>query len=334
MNNMHNMSNLQPDCTDLIHAFLDGRATDAEMDRLNELLRADPAAREEYVRLADMHSCLAVDEQVWVEPVRESLHGGQTREPVRPKASLLGRPLPAAVMGLAVGLLCASLAFGYVVPLFLHLATLMNESFESGPAPLSIGMPSRPGVWSGDSSEVVGPTQGVTPHSGGKMLRLLRADFPGKSRQEVDPSRRVSYVADQWQLIDLRPYKSELAAGNVIAQLSAAMNAAEFPVSEEYRCSFSIYVLDAQTAEHLTPDNPPGLLDASLAAIHATNASLDRDPRTWQIEGCELHVPANASHLMVRVGVMHGFEQRREDFPGHFIDDVKLTLNATGLARP
>jgi hypothetical protein len=45
-------------------------------------------------------------------------------------------------------------------------------------------------------------------------------------------------------------------------------------------------------------------------------------------------VPADASYLMVRVGVTHGFEQRREDFPGHFIDDVKLTLNATGLARP
>jgi hypothetical protein len=233
-----------------------------------------------------------------------------------------------------VGLLCASLAFGYVVPLFLHLATLVNENFESGPAPLSIGMPSRPGVWSGDSSEVVGPTQGVTPHSGGKMLRLLRADFPGKSRQEADPSRRVSYVADQWQLIDLRPYKSELAAGNVIARLSAAINAAEFPVSEAYRCSFSIYVLDAETAEHLTPDSPPGLIDASLAAVNATNASLDRDPGTWQIEGCELHVPADASHLMVRVGVTHAFEQRREDFPGHFIDDVKLTLDSTGIARP
>jgi hypothetical protein len=338
MNSMNNMSNLQPDCTDLIHAFLDGRATDAEMDRLNELLRTEPAAREEYVRLADMHSCLAVDEQLWVEPVRESMresvYGGQTREPVRPKASVLGRPLPAAVVGLAVGLLCASLAFGYVVPMFLHLATLVNENFESGPAPLSIGMPSRPGVWSGDSSEVVGPTQGVTPHSGGKMLRLLRADYPGKSRQEVDPSRRVSYVADQWQLINLRPYKSELAAGNVIARLSAAINAAEFPVSEAYRCSFSIYVLDAETAEHLTPDNPHGLIDASLAAVNATNASLDRDPRTWQIEGCELHVPADASYLMVRVGVTHAFEQRREDFPGHFIDDVKLTLDSTGIARP
>ena len=330
------MSNLQPDCADLIHAFLDGRATDAEMDRLNDVLLADVAAREMYVQLADMHSCLAVDEQLWVEPAHRTgdVDRGTPNPPVRPRAALLGHPLPAAAVGLVVGLLCASLAFGYVVPLFLHLATLVNENFESGAPPVSTGMPSRPGVWSGDSSEVVGPTQGVTPHSGGKMLRLLRADFPGKSRQEIDPSRRVSYVADQWRLIDLRPYKSELVAGNVIARLSAAINAAEFPVSEAYRCSFSIYVLDAETAEHLRPDNPPGLIDASLAAVHATNASLDRDPRTWQIEGCELHVPADASHLMVRVGVMHAFEQRREDFPGHFIDDVKLTLDSTGIARP
>jgi hypothetical protein len=328
------MSHIPSDLTDLIHSFLDGRATDAEAVRLNDLLLADPAAREEYVWLADVHSCLAVDEQLWVEPVRESAHESQTREPVLPRVSMLGRPLPAAVVGLAVGLLGASLAFGYVVPFMQHRATLVREDFENGPSPVSIGLPATPGVWSGDSSEVVGPMQGVTPRSGGKMLRLLRADYPGKSRSPVDPSRRVSYVADQWRLIDLRPYKSELAAGNVIARLSAAINAAEFPVSEAYRCSFSIYVLDAETAEHLTPDNPHGLIDASLAAVHATNASLDRDPRTWQIEGCELHVPADASHLMVRVGVMHVFEQRREDFPGHFIDDVKLTLDSTGLARP
>jgi hypothetical protein len=330
------MSQSSLELTDLIHAFLDGRATDAEVDRLNAMLLADAAAREIYLRLADMHSCLAVDEQLWVEPAHRTgdVDRGTPNPLVRPRAALLGHPLPAAAVGLVVGLLCASLAFGYVVPLFLHLATLVNENFESGAPPASTGMPSRPGVWSGDSSEVVGPTQGVTPHSGGKMLRLLRADFPGKSRHEADPSRRVSYVADQWRLIDLRPYKSELAAGNVIARLSAAINAAEFPASEAYRCSFSIYALDAENAEHLTPDNPPGLIDASLAAVHATNASLDRDPRTWQIEGCELHVPADASHLMVRVGVTHGFEQRREDFPGHFIDDLKLTLDSTGIARP
>jgi hypothetical protein len=45
-------------------------------------------------------------------------------------------------------------------------------------------------------------------------------------------------------------------------------------------------------------------------------------------------VPADASYLMVRVGVTHNYEQRRVDFPGHFIDDVKLTLDSTGLARP
>jgi hypothetical protein len=90
---------------------------------------------------------------------------------------MLGRPLPAAVVGLAVGLLGASLTFGYVVPLFLHVATLVNDSFESGPAPISMGMPCRPGVWSGDLSQVVGPSQGVTPHSGGKMLRLHRREY-------------------------------------------------------------------------------------------------------------------------------------------------------------
>jgi hypothetical protein len=210
----------------------------------------------------------------------------------------------------------------------------VNENFENGPTPVSIGMPAKPGVWSGDSSEIVGPMQGVTPQSGGKMLRLLRADYPGKSRSPDDPWRRVSYVADQWQLIDLRPYKSELMADGVVARISAALNAAEFPDAETYLCSFSIHALDAKTADSLTAENAYDLSDASLAEVHATSVSLDRDPRTWQIEGCQLHVPPDASFLMVRVGVAHAFEQRREDFRGHYIDDVKLTLNSTGRDRP
>ena len=39
------MSHCPLELTDLIHAFLDGRATDAEIDRLNDMLLADVAAR-------------------------------------------------------------------------------------------------------------------------------------------------------------------------------------------------------------------------------------------------------------------------------------------------
>ena len=90
------MRHAPSDLTDLIHAFLDGRATDAEAVRLNELLLADPAAREEYVRLADVHSCLAVDEQLWVESAGQSGDRSHMLEPVRTRVSMLGRPLPAA----------------------------------------------------------------------------------------------------------------------------------------------------------------------------------------------------------------------------------------------
>jgi hypothetical protein len=56
----------------LIHAYLDGHATEEEAARINALLRTDSAVRDLYLQLADTHSCLAVDEQLHVgRPVHE-----------------------------------------------------------------------------------------------------------------------------------------------------------------------------------------------------------------------------------------------------------------------
>ncbi len=46
----------------LISAFLDGRATQLEIDRLNSFLLFDVAARDLYLQLSDLHACAAIDE--------------------------------------------------------------------------------------------------------------------------------------------------------------------------------------------------------------------------------------------------------------------------------
>ena len=60
------MTFLHSELANLIQRHLDGQLTDDEMDRLNTQLRNNAAARDWYLQLADVHSCLSVDEQLWV----------------------------------------------------------------------------------------------------------------------------------------------------------------------------------------------------------------------------------------------------------------------------
>jgi hypothetical protein len=53
---------------ELIQKSLDGSASEAEARELSALLRAESKARELYLQLADMHSVLAADENLWIEP--------------------------------------------------------------------------------------------------------------------------------------------------------------------------------------------------------------------------------------------------------------------------
>jgi hypothetical protein len=326
----------------LVHAYLDGVADETEVARLEALLAGDPQARDAYLRLADLHACLAVDEALWVVhrptaasaaevPVeaREDLSSGRMRPATW--SPLVTGPLPAAFVGLLVGLLGAGLASAYVVPRLppvLSRQTLIDEGFESGPPPRPQGMPVQAGFWSGDFCRVVGDDQGISPQHGRRTLRLLRADYEGKPKGG-------SYVADLWQLVDLRGRLANTAGGMVTARLTVSHNASDFPADEFYRSSASLFALDAATVARLKPNDVPALVESSLAMSQKTDVPLDRDLRSWQAEHCELSLPAGTEFLLVRVGVAHGtIEQQREDFPGQYIDDVKLVLEVRGPATP
>ena len=50
-----------PEFSDAVAAVCHGSATEAEMRALNELLRSDPSARDEYLFQVELHSRLASD---------------------------------------------------------------------------------------------------------------------------------------------------------------------------------------------------------------------------------------------------------------------------------
>ena len=231
------------------------------------------------------------------------------------------RPLAAAAAGIVFGIICTSVVFAYVAPSLGKVLTLLDDGFESGPAPLVTGVPVEPGRWSGDYSEVVGEQQGVKPESGKKMLRLLRGDYEGKA------NAKGSHVADIYRLIDVRPYRQEFADGSAVVQLSAGFNAFEFPQGETYTSKMTIHAFDAETATNGSLRAVSAWDESCLATAGTGPMKLDRNPATWQQMTTDLRLPANTDFVMIHLMIPAAPRTHtQEGFGGHYIDDVRLTL--------
>ena len=304
----------------LLQKVRDERDAEARAE-LNALLRTDSDARKTL-------AASLVNEQAIISHLRdESIVSILNPEPVSvmpPKSThwLQRRPLTAAAAGIVLGVICTSVVFGYVMPTAGRVLTLLQESFESGPAPLVMGRPDKADVWSGDYSEIGGEQQGVKPESGRKMLRFLRADFEGRTIP-------ASFSSDVFRLIDLRSYRREFADGGAVVQLSAVFNAAPFRDGESYKCGLTIFALDAALVDGGLLNAEHVLATQSLARSTSSHLRMDREPQTWQRLGNELRVPPNTDYLLIQIGVSNVTPpsvMRRDSFAGHFADEVKLVL--------
>ncbi len=232
------------------------------------------------------------------------------------------RPLSAAAAALVLGLFCVSVAWAYVAPSLAKAITLLQEGFESGPAPLVVGVPTEAGRWSGDYSEIVGEQQGIQPADGGKMLRFLRGDSEGKSIP-------LSHSSDVFHLVDLRPIRSEFADGGAVVQLTALFNAVSFPADESFSATLTIFALDGSVVTDGTVKVDNVLSTESLAFSRSSKVLMDRDPATWQKVRNELRLPSDTDYLMIRLGMSNDTklpDKRRDSFVGHFADKVQLVI--------
>ena len=307
---------------ELFNRVCDGLATAEEIKELHRLLRADAAALDAWLRFSALHGELAGGTVLASEqaPLRAlpSRQGGNLIPMPRRNVWLQWRSLAA---GLVFGLLSATMVWAYVIPRAGKVITLLQESFETAPPPLVTGVPIEPGRWSGDYSEIVGEQQGVKPASGRKMLRFLRADFEGK------PSPGSSHLADMHQLIDLRPYRQEIADGGGVIEVSASFNAIPFPEDEKYGCAVSIFALDAELATNGSTRIGSTLMTDALAMTRSDRGRLlDRDPATWQRVTAELRLPPGADFVMVRLHIHRGLHSPGVTFAGHYADDVHVSL--------
>ena len=291
---------------------------------LNMLLRDIPEARPIMARLM-------VDEQALISRLRDDVivelleptRAQQTTPPIRSRW-LAWRPLTAVAAGILFGLFGASMVFGVGGRWTEKVTSLFRESFETGPAPSVTGVPQQPNQWSGDFSELVGEQQGIKPAHGTKMIRMLRADFEGKS------VTKMNTYGDLMKIVDVRPFTRETNGGEVVLSASALFNAATFPEAERYDGVVTLYAVDE------IGSTEKNLLKNSLAhTCNGLGLSLDRNPTTWESATARLQLPAGTNFVILKVSVRRMPKNKEPlstlpnsiTFSGHFVDDVRASIH-------
>lgn len=320
------MNRQSEELIELIHACLNGCATDEQASRLNAELRADAAARDLYLQLADTHSCLAVDESLWVEhPVVSPLSDSRSRS--ARQRWLSWRPLASAAAGIVLGVFCTSVVFGFVSPGHLpqvqRLFPLKNGDFEEAVGTLPANPPADFGLWTGVRAEVVDGTSEAGPKSGKQMLRFMRRD--ANASKPGAPEGRC----DVYQLIDLRPiWKQVGPEDEVTLALSASFLDAQAAPGEKtaFRCRI------------LVNPGPPELVregwpDSRMGGCAYARADLETSPATrgqWQTAQAKVFLPRNAQVVAVQLSVSLAAESPASDdvFRQCYADDVTLTVSS------
>jgi hypothetical protein len=305
----------------LLQAVRDTRDVLARTE-LNTLLRENADARATMPRLM-------VDEQALISRFRDDSIVALL-EPIQAAASplrtsrrwLAWRPLAAAAAGLLIGLFSASMVFGFGVRPLERVVSLLQESFENGPAPFVTGMPQELNQWSGDFSEIVDAQQGMKPKDGSRMVRLLRSDFEGKTSSK--PSRQ----GDLMRVVDVRPFLREAGGGEVVITLSALLNAAPFPDADSYDGAVTLWALG--------PGFPTeeSLMEDALAHSVGMCRPMDRDVNTWQSASTRLLLPPATEMVLLKVSFSPKPESGGSlsplpdhvNFAGHFVDDVRASV--------
>ena len=311
----------------LLQAVRDTHDTSARAE-LNTLLRENADARSTMARLM-------VDEQALISRLRDDSivallePAPKAETPLRTSTRWFAwRPLTAAAAGLVIGLFSASMVFGFGARSVEKVISLLQESFEGGPAPLVKGIPQDVNLWSGDYSEVVERYEGVKPKDGTKMVRMLRSDFEGKASSM--PNRQ----GDLSRIIDVRSFMRVANGGEFVMTLSALFNAAPFPDSQRYDGVVALYALGelGSTEESLMED--------ALAISNGSCNSMDRDPATWQTASTRLLLPTGTKFVMLKVSFRRwpkgsGDQPSLPDlmtFAGHFVDDLRASIRIRNAA--
>lgn len=299
---------------ELIRRYMDGDASAADHQTLQEQLRCDPTTRRLFTRYANIDATLGSGSIALKLPTERA-------KPTR-IAWLSWRPLTAAAAGIVLGMFCTSLVFGYVMPRAVatasRLVALVDGSFEEQGGVVASGFPSEFGKWSGDKAELVS----LNAQNGKQALRFIQAE------REPRLTNSGAGACDVFQLVDLRSLKSEAELGETMLELSAQFLDARDAPGETVRFVARLHVF-AGSPEGLGEDWPMPRKEA-LATGSGIAFSTGGSPQNWRSVTTKVFLPREADfavvHLLVNIPEGRSSRTTPATFGVQYADDVRLTL--------
>jgi hypothetical protein len=213
---------------------------------------------------------------------------------------------------------CTSVVFGYVVPRTMErVRTVFSEGFESGVTKTVPGLPRETSRWSGDEAEVVASAPGVKAHGGAKMLRFVSATYPGENSPR-------SQWGDVYRLVDVRGLAGE---GRTLARLSAGFTQGAVTGEEGFACRVEVLALDKELND-LPTTLDLAWLQQNNSATGSRRAVLTGTGQ-WQGVSVEVPITRETRYVMLHLAMVQEqpiLKSGAVQFPGHFMDDVKLEI--------
>ncbi|MEM1295241.1 MAG: FecR domain-containing protein [Verrucomicrobiota bacterium] len=202
-------------------------------------------------------------------------------------------------------------------------AGLNGADFEPGMS-LGSGMPTLPGVWGGDTSEIVPGFGEIQPRAGDGMLRFIAA-------HAVDRELQGHVASELWQIVDLRSFANRVNAGEVRARLSAHFNRLPGTANSQFAVSMMAFRGDPRETSFYW--NRKNETTSERLASSSSSLQADEEPETWEQLRTGFVVPAGTDFLVVNLFATQNASQGSEaPFGGHFLDQASLVLTAE--ARP
>lgn len=194
---------------DLVWRYVEGVASKEEVQTLEQLLREDTIFRHQYLRYLNIDSGInrapSPDRSAKTidHLIADKTTSNHTIYSARPRIARLTAALAA---GFLVGLIGTSITWAMsqsrMVATLAPVSTLLDGTFESSSGPISSGFPTTIGTWSGDEAVVVKTSaiDGTPPDH--------RLQFITPKADSATPGGRA-IACDVFQIVDLRPWKSE-----------------------------------------------------------------------------------------------------------------------------
>jgi len=302
--------------------YQDGTLDPKEMLHLNDEMIADGTKRQIFAEV-QIRSMLLHDQFR-----REAYQIAPKRKTPNWFVAVFVRPGLAAAAGIMFGMCCTSLMFAYVPWSAIIRAKplpLKNPGFEETVEIPAAGVPTAAGFWSGDFSRVVGPDNGIVPLQGDRMLRFLRAD------NEHSLAAEPSFVGEATQILDLRPWRSELAGGHAVIEISAAFNCIPSASGEDFEFAVKAATFKGDPSDAARQWR--NLEETSVSrAVRYVWADSNRS--SWQRGSVAVAAPEDSDYLVFQCVVARKRPIAIDSavvFRGHYVDDVEVHLHRPPL---